>query len=143
MRIQPRAVIFDYGHVLCRPQAPEEIEAMAAFFDVAVERFPGVYWPYRVPYDKGDLSPTAYWNTVAADLSRNHLSKEQIEALTELDNKSWAHPDPVMIDWARDLRDAGVRTAILQYANDAEKASGLLLSLVAGVRSKNFLLRCA
>ena len=113
MRIQPRALIFDYGHVLCRPQAPEEIEAMAAFFDIAKERFLAVYWPYRVPYDRGDLSPTTYWNTVAADLSRNHLSEEQIEALTALDNQSWAHPDPVMIDWARDLHSAGVRTAIL------------------------------
>ena len=112
MRIQPRALIFDYGHVLCRPQEREEIEAMARFFGVAVDRFLAVYWPYRVPYDKGDLSPTAYWNTVAAELARS-LSNEQIEALTELDNKSWAHPDPVMIDWARDLRAAGVRTAIL------------------------------
>ena len=112
MRIRPKALIFDYGNVLCRPQQAEEIEAMAALFHAPVDRFLSVYWPYRVPFDKADLSPAAYWNRVAADLGQT-LAGEQIEALVDLDNRSWAHPDPLMIGWAGDLRAAGIRTAIL------------------------------
>ena len=112
MRIRPKALIFDYGNVLCRPQQPEEIEAMAAFFNVPADRFLSVYWPYRVPFDKADLSPAAYWNQVAVDLGQT-LADGQIEDLIELDNRSWAHPDPMVIAWAGDLRAAGIRTAIL------------------------------
>ena len=112
MRIRPKALIFDYGNVLCQPQQPEEIEAMAAIFRTPVDRFLSVYWPYRVPFDKADLSPAAYWNQVAVDLGQT-LADEQIDALVDLDNRSWAHPDSRMIGWASDLRAAGIRTAIL------------------------------
>ena len=112
MRIQPQAVIFDYGNVLCQPQQPEEVQAMAAFFNASVDRFLSVYWPYRVPFDKADLSPEAYWSQVARDLGRT-ISDEQIRTLVDLDSRSWAHPDRLMIGWASDLRGAGIRTAIL------------------------------
>src|SRR5579862_8494721 len=112
MQIQLKAVIFDYGQVLSLPPDPHEIQSMAAILDTTPARFLEIYWPYRVAYDIGDSSPTAYWQQVAAALSRT-LSPEQIRDLMDLDNQSWAHPDPVMIRWAAALRPAGLRTAIL------------------------------
>jgi len=112
MRIEPYAVIFDYGNVLSGPQAPEDISAMAGVLDVSVEEFVPVSWSHRLAYDKAELTPPAYWDAVARDCSRV-LSHSQIEMLIELDNRSWSHPNPVMPAWAREIRAAGVRIAIL------------------------------
>jgi hypothetical protein len=58
------------------------------------------------------LDPIAYWNAVAQTASRT-LTADQISELIEIDSRSWSHPAPVMPQWARDLRAAGLRTAIL------------------------------
>ena len=110
--IRPAAVIFDYGNVLCQPQPIPELEAMAAIFETPLPSFLEIYWRYRVAYDQADLDPNAYWAAVASDLRRS-LSHEQIGRLIEIDVSSWAHPNPVMLAWARELRSAGLRTAIL------------------------------
>jgi putative hydrolase of the HAD superfamily len=112
MPLQLKSVIFDYGNVLCFPQEREEIEAMAAEFGAPVADFERSYWAHRQAFDSADLTPEAYWGTVAADLERP-LAVGGLELVTELDNRSWAHPSPVMLRWARGLRAAGVRTAIL------------------------------
>lgn len=112
MSVQPKAVIFDYGNVLCLPQNRAEIEAMAAILDTPVARFEEVYWKDRYPFDQAAMTPETYWRGVADSLSRT-LSDAERERLNELDSLSWAHPDPTMIDWAAQLRGAGVRTAIL------------------------------
>jgi putative hydrolase of the HAD superfamily len=49
---------------------------------------------------------------VAQTASRT-LTPEQIAALIEIDSRSWSHPAPRMPQWARDIRAAGIRTALL------------------------------
>jgi len=110
--IQPKAIIFDYGNVLCVPQPSQDVEAMAAIFQVSPERFEEVYWPYRLPYDKGALDAMSYWQTVAHDLKRP-LSENDRQRLVQLDVSSWTHLDARMMEWARRVRAAGIRIAIL------------------------------
>ena len=43
----------------------------------------------------------------------DQVTPEQIDQLNRLDGASWTHPDPVMPEWARQLREAGFRTALL------------------------------
>ena len=112
MRIEPRAIIFDYGNVLSAPQALDDVQAMADVLDAPVEDFVPATWRHRLQYDKAELSPTAYWEAVARDCSRT-LSRAQIELLSELDLRSWSHPNPVMAAWAKAVRATGLRTAIL------------------------------
>jgi putative hydrolase of the HAD superfamily len=118
MQLQLKSVIFDYGNVLCFPQERQEIEAMAAVFGAPPGKLPVVadfecsYWAHRQAFDSADITPEAYWGAVAADLKRP-LVPGGLESVTELDNRSWAHPSPVMVRWASGLRVAGVRTAIL------------------------------
>ena len=111
-RIRPRAVIFDYGNVLSAPQGPAEIETMASMLNVAVDDFQRAYWQFRVSYDEATLAPADYWHRVAQRLSSS-LTREQITALVEVDSQSWAYPAPVMPQWARELRAAGLKTALL------------------------------
>jgi putative hydrolase of the HAD superfamily len=104
--------MFDYGQVLCLPQPREDVEAMAAVFQVPTARFEEVYWPYRLPYDAARLDASSYWRTVAHDLGRP-LAESDIPRLTELDVRSWTHLDACMMEWARRVRAGGVRIAIL------------------------------
>jgi putative hydrolase of the HAD superfamily len=110
--IQPRAIIFDYGNVLCVPQPRQDVEAMAAVFQVPSTVFEKVYWPYRLPYDEARLDAVSYWRTVARDLGRQ-LGESDIPRLIQLDVGSWSHLDARMMEWARRVRASRVRTAIL------------------------------
>ncbi len=112
MRISPSVVIFDYGNVLCQSQPASDTQAMASILDVPLPRFTEVYWQFRVEYDAAALDPAAYWNTVAQTASRT-LTADQTSELIEIDSRSWSHPAPAMPQWARDIRSAGLRTAIL------------------------------
>ncbi|MFZ0935675.1 MAG: HAD family hydrolase [Bryobacteraceae bacterium] len=110
--VQPKAIIFDYGNVLCAPQPCQDVEAMATVLQVSPEQLETVYWPYRLPYDDGRLDAISYWRTVAHDLGRP-LAENDIQRLIQLDVTSWTHLDARMMEWARRVRAGGVRTAIL------------------------------
>ena len=112
MRIRPRAVIFDYGNVLSAPQGAAEVEAMASMLQVPVDSFRKVYWQFRVAYDEAALDPAGYWRRVSEELSRR-LGDGQIPQLIEIDSRSWAHPAPLIPEWARKIREAGLITALL------------------------------
>jgi putative hydrolase of the HAD superfamily len=84
----------------------------ANILGLPVPRFTEIYWQFRVAYNDGSLDPAAYWNSVAQTAART-LTPAEISALTEIDSRSWSHPAPVMPHWARALRAAGIRTALL------------------------------
>lgn len=85
---------------------------MAAILDLPLAQFNESYWQFRVDYDAAVLDPAAYWNIVAESASRA-LSADQISQLIEIDSRSWSHAAPVIPQWARQLRAAGVRVALL------------------------------
>jgi len=82
---------------------------MAAALRMPQADFDATYWRFRLDYDAAALDPESYWNNVA----QRSLSAADIEKVTEIDNESWIHSEPVMTEWARGLRAAGMRTAIL------------------------------
>jgi putative hydrolase of the HAD superfamily len=112
VRITPSAIIFDYGNVLSQSQPVADVEAMAAILDIPVSAFTNLYWRFRVDYDAARLEADAYWQTVARTVSRS-VDARQISNLVEIDSRSWSHPAPGMPQWARQLRDAGFKTALL------------------------------
>jgi len=109
---QLKAVIFDYGNVLCLPQPADYMAAMARVAGIENEEMHRLYWLSRVPFDRGDLSVDSYWNALAAEASRS-LTAGQLAEIIRLDNESWAQPDPVMLRWAARLRSSGIRTGVL------------------------------
>jgi putative hydrolase of the HAD superfamily len=111
-RIRPSAVIFDYGNVLSAPQGAAEIQMMASILNVPADQFLQAYWRFRVAYDEAAFDPYDYWNRVAEQLSRN-LSDPQIATLLEVDAHGWSHPSAVVPQWAREIHEAGLKTALL------------------------------
>lgn len=107
-----KAVVFDYGNVLSLPQPPSFLADMARVCRVPMEQFPERYWRYRLDYDRADLNAETFWGAAVREEGRS-LSKQEIDELVALDSEGWGIPNPVMLDWARQLRTSGLRTAVL------------------------------
>jgi putative hydrolase of the HAD superfamily len=107
-----RAVILDYGMVLCQPPTPEEIGRMVSLLRVDADRFSQLWGHNRDLYDRGDISPERYWSQLA-EAARVKLMPEQLEQLCRWDIEMWAHENSVMVEWAREVRSSGIKTAIL------------------------------
>jgi putative hydrolase of the HAD superfamily len=118
-----KAVIFDYGDVLCRRPTLGEIEASARILDVPVDQFNALWGRHRDRFDRGDLSSDAYWSQFAEDAGRS-LTALQLRELAQKDVAMWSSVNPAMIGWLEELSQAGMKTAVLSnmHADMAEHA---------------------
>ena len=107
-----RAVLLDYGEVLCFLPTPDAIARMARIFRIDPASFMPIYTQSRGPYDRGDLLPEDYWHAFASQAGVT-LSRDEIEKLRHWDVEMWSRTNDPMIRWLENLRSAGVKTAIL------------------------------
>jgi putative hydrolase of the HAD superfamily len=107
-----RAVIFDYGEVLCQPD-PTAHRALldVAGFDEAT--FQQHYWSDRHDYDLGRFDGSAFWRKIGEETGRA-FTPVQIQSLIEQDVLQWTSLlDEPMLAWSAALQEAGFVTAIL------------------------------
>jgi putative hydrolase of the HAD superfamily len=121
-----RAIVLDYGAVLCHQPFPHEIERMARIFRVTPEEFPALYAAPRSSYDRGELTAPEYWTEVAR-VAGLRLAPDTIERLSSWDKEMWSHVNTEMIDWLQSVRAAGYKTALL---------SNMQFDMIAHVRAK-------
>jgi putative hydrolase of the HAD superfamily len=107
-----RAVILDYGEVLCHLPSTETIERLASIFQMDPRTFLPIYLETRAPYDRGDLLPGEYWRKFAAQAGVK-IAADTIEQVRQLDLELWSHINDAMILWVQQLHAAGFKTAIL------------------------------
>jgi putative hydrolase of the HAD superfamily len=107
-----RAVILDYGEVLCHHPTREEIQRSASLFQVAPEDFPKLYMRNRGAYDRGDLTAHDYWRKFA-EATGAEINDAQIEDLRRWDLEMWSTANATMMKWVKNLRATGIKTAIL------------------------------
>ena len=107
-----KAVIFDYGEVLCHRPTNEEIARLAGFFHLRVDQLPALWERNRGPYDRGDLSPQIYWSAFAKDAGVE-LGPERLQQIHDLDMEMWTNVNSPMIDWAKQLRSSGMKVGLL------------------------------
>ncbi len=107
-----KAVILDYGEVLCYPPTAEEMGRIAAPFGMDPVPFRQLWDRDRLRYDRGDLSPEAYWSGVAKDTG-TQLTPGQFAQLRQWDLEMWGHENPTMVGWLRQIRSSGIKTGLL------------------------------
>lgn len=109
---QIRAVILDYGEVLCFRPKPDALHRMAKVFGVEPARFLELYGGSRDPYDQGMITAEEYWEGFArrAGVSFDH---KLIQQLRNLDTEMWSSTNPEMLQWVAMLDEAGLTTALL------------------------------
>ena len=122
-----RAVIFDYGKVLTFAPTEEDWRKLASTCGVPLEQFQSLYWGYRDAYDRAETNASIYWRQVAAGSGAVIKSDAVINELTHLDNQQWTRENPAMIAFAREVKRAGMKTAIL---------SNMQFDMLAALRSK-------
>lgn len=113
-----KAVILDYGEVLCHRPSQAEQARLAGFFGLSIDRLPALWERNRGPYDQGDLSPETYWNMLAKDAS-TEITAIQLEEICELDKAMWSNINTDMVEWARQLGVAGLKTGLLSNMHPA------------------------
>jgi putative hydrolase of the HAD superfamily len=106
-----RALILDYGEVLCHRPTPDQLRQMAQLGGLDEGTLMERYFRERGPYDRGDLAPFDYWSRVVADSI--DLSNGVLASLQKLDVEMWSDLKPEMIRWLGDTRAAGLKTAVL------------------------------
>ncbi len=107
-----RAVVFDYGNVLCLEQTLEDMKGMALVCGIPHERFSELYWKLRAPYDRGDIDGPAYWTAVVGQQELS-LSRDQIATLIKLDSESITRPNEGAVQWSKLLHDEGFPLTLL------------------------------
>ena len=107
-----KAVIFDYGEVLCFRPTAEEIARLAGFFNLRVDQLPALWDRNRGPYDRGDLTPQIYWSAFARDAGVE-LAPERLEQVHDLDIAMWSKLNSNMVAWADQLRSSGMKVGLL------------------------------
>lgn len=107
-----RAVILDFGEVLCHLPTPEAVEPLAHIFQMDPQSFFPIYLQSRGPYDRGDLLPAEYWGKFAAQLGVK-LDTNTIERVRQLDVDLWSRINDAMVRWLQQIHSAGFKTAIL------------------------------
>ena len=106
-----RAIIFDYGQVLCTQNRAAH-ERLCEITGLDAPEFDRLYWRDRHDYDLGKLDGREYWAKFARD-SHRAFTAEQIDALTQADVAMWTSINEPMLTWATSLQHAGLLTAIL------------------------------
>jgi putative hydrolase of the HAD superfamily len=106
-----RAVVFDFGNVICFPPPGERIARAAADCNLAVDQFLQAFWADRLPYD-GGMSPQEYWRGVAKAAS-TEFDDPLIERMVQHEIGFWNTFDARVISWIDQLRASGYPVGIL------------------------------
>jgi putative hydrolase of the HAD superfamily len=111
-----RAVILDYDLVLCKPPQKELVDRMATTFGVDQHTFWRLYEQNRGPLDKGELTPAAYWKSVARGAGAK-VDAFSIERLQDLDIDMWDAVEERLLEWVQRLQANGIKTALLSNSD--------------------------
>jgi putative hydrolase of the HAD superfamily len=106
-----RAVIFDFGNVLCFPPTTRQLSDAAELCGLTLPEFVEAFWRERREYDRG-TDAVAYWRDIAQATGR-HFDDALIAELIRREIDFWSRFDPRPFEWITELRQAGVRTGIL------------------------------
>ena len=117
-----RAVVFDYGMVLTGQPNADAHDAMVRITGLPHDQFEAAYWADRHAYDEGKLTGLEFWQNLNRDAKLN-LDSAAINELNVWDARMWTTQNPAMLAWQNELRQHGIRTAILSNMGDTVLAS--------------------
>jgi putative hydrolase of the HAD superfamily len=112
MSAEIEAVVFDFGGVLTRQPRDLHLEKLRALCGLDRPTFDLEYKRQRPDYDRGTIDSREYWSRVM-DSRGMPIDPEKLRSLFEEDVAAWTRINVQVLDWARQLQEAGVRTGIL------------------------------
>jgi putative hydrolase of the HAD superfamily len=115
LRILDRVVVFDYGEVISRSPGESDRAEIVRIAAVPAERFWERYWAHRDALDRGDLSVTDYWHTIAGEVGAE-WGPGVVQQLWAADFRSWISVEPGTVELLADMHEGGTRLALLSNA---------------------------
>lgn len=109
--MKSRAVILDYGGVICFHPTEQQIAEAARACGLTTADFLHAFWKHRIGYDAGQ-DPYEYWRAVATTAGRV-FDDALIAQMIEREIDFWLHFDDRVLAWTRELRASGMRIGIL------------------------------
>jgi putative hydrolase of the HAD superfamily len=106
-----RAVIFDFGGVLCFPPTTQQLSEAAALCGLTLPEFVDAFWRKRREYDRG-TDAAVYWRDIG-QASQRHFDDAMVAEMIRREIDFWSRFDQRVFDWITELRQAGMRTSIL------------------------------
>jgi putative hydrolase of the HAD superfamily len=107
-----RAVILDYGEVLCHRPSREELDRLRNVFGADENSFRTLWDKNRGAFDRGDMTAEAYWSALAEDAGVE-VDRAQLDQACWWDIEMWGKANEEMVAWLRQLRSEGIKTALL------------------------------
>lgn len=107
-----KAIIFDYGGVICHKQNDESVINMINILGIAKEDFSYYYKKFRVDYDKGIINGIDYWKNILNAINLN-LNEDKIKQLAKIDLDSWTNINKKMIELIKKIKPSFNKIAIL------------------------------
>jgi putative hydrolase of the HAD superfamily len=107
-----RAVIFDYGEVLCLRASTDAFAPMAKILNVTPEHLIERYMQNRLDYDRADQTAHEYWGGFGRETGAA-ITEADVAELDRLDCGLWWGVDPVLLDWVDRLRASGIKAGVI------------------------------
>ena len=110
-----KAVVFDYGQVICLPQDPSAIDRLAKLAGVERDKFEPCLWGLRGEYDLGNINSEEYYKKVLSSIGAEDKADEDkiVEEMIEVDLSSWKNINPETVTLMEDVKKAGYTLGIL------------------------------
>jgi putative hydrolase of the HAD superfamily len=105
-------VVFDYGRVLSHAPTRDELQEFAALAGVSEPPFFEIYSNTRDEYDCGRHDCQQHWQRFAT-AAGVVLSAEKIHRIMDFETQLWMRVNQDALALAREIKAAGMRTAIL------------------------------
>jgi putative hydrolase of the HAD superfamily len=107
-----KAVIFDYGGVICFPPSPEAVAEVARLAGLPVETLAELNRKYRGEYDRGRYNSGDYYQFMLSQAGIA-LDFERCKQIGEADMNCWKRMNPATVQLMRDIKAAGFIMGIL------------------------------
>jgi putative hydrolase of the HAD superfamily len=103
--------------VLTEEQDPAAYAALLRLTGLDRDRFEPLYWADRHAYDEGKLTGVAFWQKLVRDAEIGETTG-LAEELNVWDARMWTTQNRAMLAWQLELKQHGIKTAILSNMGD-------------------------
>ncbi|MCL2880355.1 MAG: HAD family phosphatase [Treponema sp.] len=107
-----KAVVFDYGGVLCYPPSAEIVVELERLTGLEPARLDDLNRKYRGNYDRGDCNGEEYFRRILSSAGV-FLDEASLREIARTDMEGYKRMNTGAIQLMRDVKRAGVKTAIL------------------------------
>ena len=107
-----KAVVFDYGQVMCFPPDPKVLDRLAQRIGADREKFESLVWTLREELDRGTVTAREYYKKILSRLGVS-MDDRSIDELVEMDFDSWKNINAGTVSLMEDVKKAGYVLGIL------------------------------